>query len=317
MRKAAALTVALMLVVWGAAPAAGQPMPAGGGADWLQYLLNFLRWLNDQVSRLENIGSVLSESVETWWWYGVQTLSTVLRLDEIRQVLGYVESLMRRLTGLPSRIMSGIRDAVLARARRAADLPPASTAGVYRRVVEAVPVVREAEEGSVAEQVHTLRSVAEAEQAQEQAEKLALELASGTEVSDAVGRALGLADALEAGVRDAQSTRAVLEYIGVGLADQIRSNSVLMGMLSKHVATLAQQNAMTNRELAIAVSLLARQLQQEHEARRARMLGVIEGMQQVGRTVGQTVVSVGESVVDARERMREREATMEEAITPR
>lgn len=309
MRSAVTLAIVISMVLSLVSPALAQ---SGGG--WLGWLQQLRQWI-DQVLRVVDRIRGIATSTGAWWEYAVPQISTVLGRSEVDGVLSYLLSMAGRV---PSTISGWIQALVNQILGQASSSPSPGTASEsLKKVAELNPAIRRGERGSLGRQVQAVRLVAESEAVQNQTEEIANQLASSTATDDAAAAAMENADRLQQSVMDAQSSRALLQYLGEGIADLMRQQATFPTIIARHLAALSQQQALSNRELQLVVTALAQQLLDQERERRARALATQQALQSAAEGYAKSVESVGIALSDLQQTSSDRKRAIEEAITPR
>jgi hypothetical protein len=308
-----ALSVALCVVLAAVlvAGAGARPAYADDGDDvsgWFNTLCDVLGlqwacWIMEVFNRVktfwQNIHATLrkatDKSLKAWWWHSLTSVANLLRPGDVAETTGYLRSIKDFLP-------SDIGDLVEALAKNIdrytqPNLPEKSPDMLTRKVVDKMPEMLAGATVSMHRQAHYQRAIGEAESAQRRSEQVAKELAQSKSLRDATLQALRDADRLQTNVQNAESSRSVLQYIGEGLADQMRHHATYTAQLVDHLRGLAQQNIMTARELQLVATILARKAIEEEQAAQGAVAGLMGQMYARGEmdTIG--LRALGEGLV--------------------
>jgi hypothetical protein len=311
MRSVAAIVAVIVVVASVAPPAFAQ----SGSGSWLDWLGRLWQWLQNALQVVSRIRSAIDRSVGVWWENALPQVSTVLGTEEMGGVLQYLLSLASSLPGNVGRWVGRLYDWLVAQA--GVRPPEGSAEDVYRRGVSAHPVRREVERQSLGRQVQAVRLVVESEATRQGSEEVAQQVVTSTVAQEAAASALERADVLQQSVQDAQSSRALLQYLGEGVADLMRQQATLVTVVVQNLQALNQQSAMTNREMQLVVTALAQQLLNQEREKQAKVRAMQEAARAVGEGYGKSIESIGRYLVGLQDTSGERMRKINEAITPR
>ncbi len=283
-------------------------------ASWLDWIWQLRTQIDQLVLVIERIRDALATSVNGWWQQILPQVAHDLKLADLQPVL---DMLRETMTQLPADLRRWF-EALLARVQaQAIQVPePGSTDDSFRRVVSLDPRLREAERHSVARQANAASFLALSELVQQSTDTIADKVAHSTATVHSAQQALRDADSLTRSVAGAQSSRALLQYLGEGLADLMRQNATLSGIVSQHLAALSQQEALSTRDLHIIVSLLAQDVLAQEQARRGQAAAAQEALRMLAEGYSQSLVAVGSSLLDLEGGSQLRRRQLIDAITP-
>jgi len=274
-----------------------------------------LRAQIDRIVRtITDIRDALATSVNEWWREGLAQLTHALGPGDLASI---VETLTAVTTGLPPELrqeLQGLTDRLLAQS--VPDWDGESTADALRATVAVDPRFREAERRSVERQASAVSFVALTGAVQQATDQLAVTLAHSTAAAEALERAADDAEGLQSSVAGAQSSRALLQYLGEGLADLMRQHATANGLLAQQLTALSQQDALATRDLQLVVSLLAEDVLAQEQARRGQVAASQEALRLLADGYSQSLMAVGASLFDLYGGTQQRRSQVLNAITP-
>ncbi|HEX2863097.1 MAG TPA: hypothetical protein VHN99_00905, partial [Deinococcales bacterium] len=204
-----------------------------------------------------------------------------------------VSTLEQAVRGAPERLRQAVRDALASVHAAQGSSPAGSAAWREEQAVRGNPGVALADGVSQARRDQATVAAAEALAAQQESQRLADQLAQSTASKDAAQAVLdpqsGTAAVLEASAVSAVSTREGITALAGGLADLMRQDATQGEQLADQVKALAQQQALTNWQLQLAVSSLSRQQDAREAQAQAELQARLSAAYQDGKTNGQTL----------------------------
>ncbi len=307
-------SLALTLVVAMTTTLVAPALPYLAGMSWLDWVWQLRIQLEQIVHVIAHLREALVTSVGGWWREILPQVAHELGLADLAPVLNTLETMMAHLPADLRSWLGALVQRLLAQAAEAPEL--GSTADSFRTAVTLDPRLREAERHSVARQANAASSLTLSELVQQSSDEIAATLAQSTAGVDATQQALRDADSLHTSVTGAQSSRALLQYLGEGLADLMRQNATMNALVSQHLSALSQQDALSTRDVQIVVSLLVQDVLAQEEARRGQAAASQEALRLLADGYSQSLVAVGSSLVDLQGGSQRRRHQLLDAITP-
>lgn len=310
LHKAVSVFLVAVLVFSAAPPALASQ---GSWAGWLEQLLG---WLSRVVEVVERIRSAASYPVSAIWDF--LSSSGDWALGKVEYAIGAIQDLLSLAGRLPGNLagwIAALRDRILAQGSR--EPPEGSPEANYRLAASINPAVQGMEKAAVERQAQALRLVISSEAISGASEEVAQSVLSSSVAPEVAASSVESAERLRLSVQDAQSSRALLQYLGEGLSDLMAQQGTLSAEINRTISAMVQQQAMTNRQLQLVVAALSQRLMNEEREKRARVVGTQEALRAVSRGYSTSLAAVGEAVLDLRNSVGERRRVVEDAITPR
>ncbi len=309
---ASVLSVALVIALGGALPIASTA--AVPGPSWMDWVMQ-LRMQLDQIGQvIANIREALVTSITGWWRDDLSKVTHALALTDLQAVL---DTLTATMAQLPAELRTNL--GMLVNSVLEQTVPQwntRSTVDSFRVAVAVDPRLREIERRSLGRQVTTASLVALSETVQQSTDQVAATLARSSTAVETAQQAMINAQTLQSSVAGAQSSRALLQYLGEGLADLMRQQAAVGGILSQHLVALSQQDALTTRDLQLVVSLLAQEALAQEQARRGQVAASQEGLRLLAEGYSQSLLAVGTSLLDLNSGSQDRRRRLLDAISP-
>jgi hypothetical protein len=310
LHKVVSIALVVALVAGAAPPALASQ---GSWAGWVQQLLG---WLNRVAEVVERIRSAVSHPVGVIWDFLASSGEWALGKAEYAvQAIEDLLSMAGRVPGSLAGWITALRDRILGQASR--EPPEGSPEANYRLATSMSPALQQMDRASTERQVQALRLVASSEAISGASEEVARDVQSSSVAADVAASSVESAERLRLSVQDAQSSRALLQYLGEGISDLMAQQGTLSAEISRTLSALAQQQALTNRELQLVVAALAQRLVNEEREKKAKVVGTQEALRAVSQGYSTSLAAVGEAVLDLRNSVGERRKVVEDAITPR
>lgn len=290
------------------------PAVAAPDGSWVDWVVQLRIQIDRIVQVITGIRHALVASLNEWWREGLPQVAHALSLADLAPI---IEQLTAITAELPVGLRSGLQaltDRLLTQAVR--DRDPGSTADSMRVAVAADPRLREAERRSIGRQATAASLVALSGLVQQATDQVAATLAQSTATVEATQLAIANAQSLQSSVSGAQSSRALLQYLGEGIADLMRQDAAFGGILSQHLAALSQQDALATRDLEVIVSLLAQDVLVQEQARRGQVAASQEALRLLAESYSQSLLAVGSSLLDLQTGSPQRRRHVLDAITP-
>jgi len=279
--------------------------------DWVMQL----RMQLDQIGQvIANIREALVTSITGWWRDDLSKVTHALALTDLQAVL---DTLTATMAQLPAELRTNL--GMLVNSVLEQTVPQwntRSTVDSFRVAVAVDPRLREIERRSLGRQVTTASLVALSETVQQSTDQVAATLARSSTAVETAQQAMINAQTLQSSVAGAQSSRALLQYLGEGLADLMRQQAAVGGILSQHLVALSQQDALTTRDLQLVVSLLAQEALAQEQARRGQVAASQEGLRLLAEGYSQSLLAVGTSLLDLNSGSQDRRRRLLDAISP-
>lgn len=306
------LSVALVMVLSG--PAVLPTAATATGPTWLDWVINLRMQISQIVQVIADIREALAGAGTQWWREGLADVSHALAVSEVQPVL---TSLMTTLEQLPRdlrRELQALIDRIAVQAAPSTDTD--GTAETLRVAIAMDPRLREAERRSLSRQTATASALALSAAVQQASDQIATTLTRSTAAIDATQQAVADAQTLQRSVAGAQSSRALLQYLGEGLADLMRQQATFSGVISQQLAALSQQDALSARDLQLIISVLAQDALAQEQARRGQVAARQEALRLLAEGYSQSLFAVGGSLLDLQGRTPDRRRQLLEAISP-
>ncbi len=306
-----ALALALVIALGGTLVVPATSVPDGSLADRVMEL----RMQIDRIVRdIAAIRDALVTSISGWWSEGLSQVTHALDPTDLAPIL---ESLAAAMAQLPPELRTGLQGLTNRLLTLSVpDRDPGSTATSLRTAVAVDPRFREEERRSVGRQATAVSYVALTEAVQHATDQVADALAHSMATVEATGRAGEDAQSLQSNVAGAQSSRALLQYLGEGLADLMRQHSAFSGILAQHLTALSQQDALATRDLELVVSLLAQDILAQEQARHGQVAARQEALRLLAEGYSHSLFAVGSSLLELHSGTQERRHQVLDAITP-
>lgn len=290
------------------------PVAAAPGGSLVDQVMELRRQIDRMVRDITAIRDALVISISGWWSEALLQVTHALGPTDLAPVL---ETLAAVMAQLPPALRTGLQaltDRLLTQS--VPDRDPGSTADSLRAAVAVDPRFREVERRSVGRQATAVSFIALTGAVQQATDQVAGALARSTATVEATQRAVEDAQTLQSSVAGAQSSRALLQYLGEGLADLMRQHSAFSGILAQHLTALSQQDALATRDLQLMVSLLAQDILVQEQARRGQVAARQEALRLLAEGYSNSLLAVGSSVLELHSGTQERRLQVLDAITP-
>jgi len=266
------------------------------------------------VEVISDIREAFAGTVNQWWQDGLLEVNHALTLADLQPV---VNSVLTTLQRLPADLRKELQDLIDRIVIQTA--PPESSGGTtdtMRIAIAMDPRLRAAELQSLGRQATTASAFALSSAAQKASDQIAVTLTRSTATVEAGQQAAVDAQTLESSAAGAQSSRALLQYLGEGLANLMRQQATFDGIISQQLAARSQQDALSTRDLQLIVSLLAHDALTQEQARRGQVAASQEALRLLAEGYSQSLFAVGTSLLDLQGGTNERRRQLLDAITP-
>ncbi len=307
------LSLALVATVLGtlATPAMVTPSSSTPSSEWLLELRGQIEGI---VQAINQLNEVFATSLSGWWRELLPQVAHELGGVELQPELETLGTMIAQLPADSSIWLRALYHRLLAQTKRVP--APESTTDSFRTVVALDPRFREAERQSIARQANTATLLGLSDMVQNATDKVAAELARSPAAVNAANLAMRDAESLQVRVAGAQSSRALLQYLGEGLADLMRQNASSGGIVSQQLGALSQQEALATRDLQIMASFLAQDIIVREQERRGQAAARAEALRMLAEGYSHSLIMVGSSLLDLEGGIQLRRRQIIDAITP-